>query len=266
MDLGLQGFSEEIESILEKIVEVFQDILKDDLIGIYLHGSLAMGCFNPEKSDIDFLVVVKKKLSAEIKRSVVKSTLNLANSDGVPEKGLEFSIVEEKYLKDFIHPTPFEFHYSKDWRKAYEEDKVDLNKENTDRDLAAHITVIINRGIRIYGKSIKEVFPYRIPVKYYIDSLLYDAESVKEDIYRNPVYGILNLCRVIYFLEEGVISSKKEAGLWGIKHLPGEFTPLVLKALKEYNGELKDNIWEKDNLQEFVSYMSKRINFLLTLS
>jgi predicted nucleotidyltransferase len=37
---------------LDKIVELFRDELSENLIGIYLHGSLAMNCFNPNRSDI----------------------------------------------------------------------------------------------------------------------------------------------------------------------------------------------------------------------
>ncbi|MBF0777492.1 nucleotidyltransferase domain-containing protein [Streptococcus cuniculi] len=34
-----------------------------NLVGIYVHGSLAYGCFSWEQSDIDFLVVVKSPCS-----------------------------------------------------------------------------------------------------------------------------------------------------------------------------------------------------------
>lgn len=50
-----------INEILNKIVGSYKDILKDNLVGIYIHGSLAMNCFNPKSSDIDFLVVIKEK-------------------------------------------------------------------------------------------------------------------------------------------------------------------------------------------------------------
>lgn len=36
---------------------------KKTLTGIYLHGSMAMGCFNPEKSDIDLIVVIEDNIS-----------------------------------------------------------------------------------------------------------------------------------------------------------------------------------------------------------
>jgi Nucleotidyltransferase domain. len=63
----------EIKLILDEIVKSYYGILKDNLVGIYLHGSLALGCFNPKVSDIDFLIVVRDKLPLEVKREVVKN-------------------------------------------------------------------------------------------------------------------------------------------------------------------------------------------------
>jgi len=40
-------------------------ILGNQFIGMYLYGSLASGGFNPETSDIDFLVVTSDELSSE---------------------------------------------------------------------------------------------------------------------------------------------------------------------------------------------------------
>lgn len=49
--------------ITEAFVRQSREILGDNLTGIYLHGSAAMGGFNDWKSDIDFLVVVETELS-----------------------------------------------------------------------------------------------------------------------------------------------------------------------------------------------------------
>ena len=47
------------ESICSEFVARFQNILKENLVGVYLHGSAVMGCFNPAKSDIDLIVVTE---------------------------------------------------------------------------------------------------------------------------------------------------------------------------------------------------------------
>ena len=57
-----------MEKLLYDFVERSQDILGDNLVGIYLHGSLAMGGFTPDKSDIDLIVVVNNPPSHDEKR------------------------------------------------------------------------------------------------------------------------------------------------------------------------------------------------------
>ena len=107
---------------LDKIVDLFKNELKDNLIGIYLHGSLAMGCFNPIKSDIDFIVVVREKLATELCKSISKRVLSL--HDEMPnERGIEFSIILGAYLESFVYPTPFELHYSDFHRENYRADE-----------------------------------------------------------------------------------------------------------------------------------------------
>ena len=46
------------EDLINRFVSDSREILSDRLTGIYLHGSMAMGCFNPDKSDIDLIIVI----------------------------------------------------------------------------------------------------------------------------------------------------------------------------------------------------------------
>ena len=47
-----------MDKLLNEFVEKSKEILGDNLVGIYLHGSSVMGCFNPKKSDLDLIIVV----------------------------------------------------------------------------------------------------------------------------------------------------------------------------------------------------------------
>ena len=67
----------EIQSYLNGITKIFTDEIKDDLVGVYLHGSLAMECFNPETSDVDMLVVCKSKMTNEEKKIIIQRLLKL---------------------------------------------------------------------------------------------------------------------------------------------------------------------------------------------
>jgi len=249
----------EIKTILDKIIEIFKEILEDNLVGIYLHGSLAMGCFNPRFGDIDFLAVVRDKLSLEHRKEIINSILELSKSKHIPPKGIEFNVILNKDLKQLTYPTPFELHYSIMHRERYTDDPDYICGDDFDPDLAAHITIAFTRGITLYGKPIKQVF-HPIPEEYYIRSILYDLEDIQTFIQEDPVDGILNLCRVLYYIKEKIISSKDEAGSWAIENLPERFTELAGKAQSCYRGVKNDMKWNKKELSTFTDYMMDKIN------
>ncbi len=60
----------DLKQLLDDFILNSKNILYDNLIGIYLHGSLAMGCYNEKKSDIDLLVVVENDLSREMNNNI----------------------------------------------------------------------------------------------------------------------------------------------------------------------------------------------------
>ncbi|MCU9614817.1 nucleotidyltransferase domain-containing protein [Caldibacillus lycopersici] len=88
------------------------EILKDEVIGIYAHGSFAMGGFNPNGSDIDLLVVTTNSLTVNIKRELAKLFL-LYSASPFP---IEISFLHREQLNMWKHPCPFDFHYSEFWR------------------------------------------------------------------------------------------------------------------------------------------------------
>lgn len=54
----------EVEEILEVLCQRIPVLLGDNLEGLYVKGSLVLGDFNPETSDVDLLVVVKQALGS----------------------------------------------------------------------------------------------------------------------------------------------------------------------------------------------------------
>lgn len=251
----------EYTTILERIKEQYQDILRDELIGIYVHGSIAFGCFNPKKSDIDFLVVIKQTLSLEAKKRMIQVLMEL--SKYAPAKGLEMSVVRLEVCKNFCYPTPFELHFSNMHLQSCEENLEEYCKRMNgyDIDLAGHFMVTKSVGYTIFGLPIDEVFG-EIPKEAYLDSIKNDIDHAVEDIVEEPVYVILNLCRVLAYISEPKVLSKEQGGDWGIQHLPEIYTKIVKHALNEYRSEdttYEEAFKEKDKLKEFASYMHRCI-------
>ena len=247
----------EVNNLINSFVNHSKEILGENLVGVYLHGSLAMGCFNPQKSDIDLIIVVNESLTDSIKREYMEMVVE-HDSIG-PAKGIEMSVVLRKVCKPFIYPTPFELHFSRghlDWFKE-EPDEYIQKMNGTDKDLAAHFTIINKRGKCLYGLPINEVFD-EVDHDDYMDSIWYDVEHAKKEIKYYPMYLTLNLARVLAYKEEGLVLSKKEGAEWAISKLPDEFHPLIKCAFDEYS-EGRDATYDKKLAKKYAKYMIKRI-------
>ena len=68
-----------MDTVIDSFVKQSEEILKDNLVGIYLHGSAVMGCFNPAKSDLDLIVVVREPMMDSDKRSFMDMVVELSN-------------------------------------------------------------------------------------------------------------------------------------------------------------------------------------------
>ena len=110
---SLKKKTTEMKEYLERIVSCFCTVLKDNLVGIYLHGSYAFGCFHPHRSDLDFLVVCKQEIKTEDKKQLLRLILPLED-DGLA-KGLEFSILFIRHRLIFIIRQPIDRKFQKTW-------------------------------------------------------------------------------------------------------------------------------------------------------
>ena len=224
------------QTLLDQLVSFTRVILGERLTGIYLHGSLAMGCFHPKKSDIDLIVVTDDEITDSEKLSLMRQIVALNRL--APAKGLEISVVKKEYCTAFVYPTPYELHFSPMHLQRYLCDPAAYVRTSggVDKDLAAHFTVIRKYGMVLYGEEIRQVFS-EVPRQDYADSIFSDIEQARTDIVRQPVYTVLNLCRALAFLTDGGCLSKKDGGLWAQSHLPPELLPIVSEALACYAGE-----------------------------
>ena len=149
-----------IKPLLERLASEFKTILQDDFIGFYIHGSIAMNCFNYQESDVDFLVVVKNSINKIIKKQIINLLLKLSKE--APQKGFEMSIIKQSELDVFKYPTPFELHFSNSHIEEYKNNPEYICGNDKDADLAAHIVITQERGICFLGKEIKKPIP-KIP-------------------------------------------------------------------------------------------------------
>ncbi|WP_010280868.1 aminoglycoside adenylyltransferase domain-containing protein [Bacillus timonensis] len=254
-----------IKDFIFNLNKGIKEMINESYVGFYLHGSLAMGGFNTNSSDIDVLVITDKSMEIEDKRNLAQFLLDYSKSPF----SIEISFLNTEQLRHWQHPCPYDFHYSELWRGRFETDLLNgtyqfLNDDiHLDGDLAAHLTITYQRGICVEGKPIKEVFPL-VPRSDYISSILGDYQDCLVNIEEDPIYCSLNLLRVFWYLKEGVISSKQEAGDWGLKTFPRELSNTIHKVVDSYANGKGPHTFEKEELIQLRDYISNHVQKLLS--
>lgn len=242
--------------LMDNITADFRAVLGGKLIGIYVHGSIAFGCFRWETSDIDFLAVVSEPLTLDEQLGLIRALL--ARTPDAPPKGLEMSVVLSDVCRNFAYPTPFELHFSNAWLDACRADAEGYCRapHGGDPDLAGHFAVTRAVGIAWYGPAVDAVFA-PVPREALLASVMNDVADSREDLMDNPPYFILNLCRTIACKEEGLMLSKKGGGEWGLQCLPAAHHAVIRSALSAYtSGEKMDAA----GAEAFRDYALERLN------
>jgi streptomycin 3"-adenylyltransferase len=268
--LGWATCPDEIKTQITSLAGGFRNVLGENLAGTYLHGSLAMNCYNPKRSDVDLLVVVDSTLTVQAKRNLSLLLIKISRNPAT----IEVNFIARSIFDPWQYPTPFEFRYSEDWRRAVQQSLLDggalwTGSENRGLDLPAHITVARRRGVSLYGPEPAKMFP-AIPEEDYVDSLLQTIYNEKIGLTLNsekPVDAILLACNAYAHTRTDVIYSKAEAGEWAVHGLPNRYHPLVQAALDCYRGDADDHTFPRAGLPEFIEFMKadfERFNALTT--
>ncbi|RRK09799.1 DUF4111 domain-containing protein [Lactiplantibacillus garii] len=250
------------DELLTRLKQSYATVLANNLVGIYLHGSYVLGGYNPQVSDLDYVIVVEQPLTLRTKQELMTVTLDqlwpLA-----PKKGLEFHVLLRSAVTTFHAPCPFDFHFSKYHYDHYVKNPKRYLQEmqGTDPDLAAHLTIIKRYGQTLVGPAIDQVFG-PVAAKDYWDSLMFDIEDAQTAIFAEPVYVVLNLCRVLAYHQEQLILSKAAGGAWGLENLPAAFHPLITAAIQAYSGQTKKQLQcgTSSDLMNYADWMLAAIN------
>lgn len=241
------------------IESLCKNYLKDSFIGMYVHGSLSLGQFNNEISDIDIIVVVSSKIEVNTRFSIIKELLDISNQP----IAIEISFMTADVLTNWTYPPLFELHYSEGWRsqctKAVSEEDTSM-WENTyeDPELACHLTLVKKKGIHIYGEKIEDIIP-DVPESHFISAIIGDAQLSLSQLSENPTYTILTPWRIIAFLETKQLFSKVQAGRWAIEtYLDQPLSALVQQAIDQYETDNKPSFnFSESLLNQYIEKINE---------
>ena len=227
------------------------DVLEDDLVGMYLHGSAVLGGGGP-RSDVDVLAVAKRPTTGDERQLL----LELCRSVSLSPRPLEFDLVVATEIRPWRHPAPYDFHYS--------ELRRDGSGPGTNRDLASVVTMVLAGNRTLYGPSPADLLD-PVPRTDYMDAILKDTETVDEYLAWDTRNVILTLARVWAGVGSDVVHSKKSAAEWALARLPEELRLVLERAVATYRGERED-FWDdvQPQIAEYADYVQNAIKMAST--
>lgn len=245
---------QEIVNYINKLVQVHKAVLGEQLIGIYLNGSLAFEDFQPHKSDIDVLTVVRSPLTI-IQKEALAKTVSYENLP-VPASGLELVVTTLDQVQQPSQSPQIELQYSTspDWP----DEKPEFS--GSAAELLVTFAICLQQGVAAWGKPASEVFT-PIPKKWIlatlIDGITWHQDKILDELHDpKGQYSVLNACRAWKFAEEGVLSSKTAGAEWVLAKYPDN--QLVRHALAIRLGQDSEPL----NKESIKSFLAEIINNL----
>jgi hypothetical protein len=218
-----------VNEVVHLLLENVRETLGEYFVGLYLHGSLAGGDFNPESSDIDFVVVTTQELPESILPGLKAAHRRVWNS------GLEWANrLEGSYfpVKSFYH------HNLKDPPRphVYKEDFF-VAPQETDWIINRHI--LRESGLVISGPPLKPMIApaSKADIRWtVVEGLRTDWEPRLNNPAwlmppGNQPFVVLTNCRALYTLRYGTLKSKPASAAWALKVLGKRWRGLIEYAM-----------------------------------
>ncbi len=250
MPAELRDIPVSVRDLIKEFRDGLLETLNGNLVGAYLHGSIAFPEFEPTAGDIDFYIVVQRSLNENERNKLDKLHQTLARKfeHGKRLDGFYIPLVKARKQES---PPDLAYGARGKLRVGGHDDAWAIHREHFHR--STYIT--------LHGPLAGEIFPSTSWPE--IRSELYlQLNSAKRRIRKYPGYAVLSLCRLIYdFENRNIAISKIGAAQWALKKLPPEWRPLVRSAISAYRGKADetDSALLKKKADAFLAFATDRI-------
>ena len=254
-----ENIPEEIMTLLEEMANDFPSILENNLVGIYLWGSLTYEAFDERCSDVDGIVVTRRDVNDE-EFSALKLWFekSLERNRWASKLDIRF-VIDDEFLDKSSKCCGF--HFGKLVRHGSDGNPI----------IWANIG---QSGITLWGKPAAEIAP-KVAKECLNEALLLELEYLKENLAENVgdesdaaffhnSYAVLTSCRIFYTAHHQTLVSKEKAAGWTKENVPQKWHALINTARENRlaGKGLKTAKLENDAM-EFVCLVETQLKCLL---
>jgi predicted nucleotidyltransferase len=213
-------------SLVAELSTAIRHALGADLVGLYLFGSLVLGDFHPDRSDIDLLAAVERPIPDRHLDRLHRLHSDFVRAHPTWEDRVETAYISRDVLRQFrerpgevVRISPGE----------------PLHRVMTSPHWLMDLYTVRERGLVLYGPPADELLP-PIPTAQFVEAArenLRDwrdwiGESTRESF---QAHAVLSICRNLYACLEGAQTSKLQGARWAGERYPA-FAPLIEQAVR----------------------------------
>ncbi len=220
----------EVNAVLHLLLEEVRAILGENLIGMYLFGSLSNGDFDPGSSDVDFVVATEAELSDETLAALAAMHARIAASGLTWATKLEGSYIPRAALRRYDPANARHPSIGVDWAFG-------VGQHRSNWIFERHI--MRERGVVVWGPPPRPLIDPVTPdelraatldnLRGYWARQLDSPEWLRRRDYQ--AFAILTMCRSLYTFERGEVVSKPVAAAWAREALEPPWPALIERAL-----------------------------------
>ena len=248
----------DVNEILNLLLTSVEKILGDQFVGMYLYGSLSSGDFNPETSDVDFLVVTSEALSQN-KISDLEAMHQRIWASGLKRaERLEGAYIAQPDIRRHVPdnvPSP-----------TINEGRFYMDRHGSDWIIQRH--VVREYGIVLAGPGPKSLIDFVSPddirnavlgiLNEWWFPMLEDPAWLQKHESNYHGYTVITMCRAIHALKHGTVASKPVALQWAKGELGARWQPLIEQAVASQYGIHSDFLNETLEFMRFIKeYIEK---------
>jgi predicted nucleotidyltransferase len=234
-----------------------KEILGNYFTGMYLYGSLALGDFDPERSDIDPLIVTSEELPDNVISELEAMHRRLYRSGLDWAKKMSGIYIPLDDLRVFRMNGPKNPMYNRG----------DFLVDRPDIDWVFHRHVLYRCGVVVEGPTLRSmidpVSPEVLKETAFIFLRGWILLTYDDEIFRgegHQPYFVLTVCRCLYTLRNGDVTTKYKSAEWALSIVDGKWSNLIRQAMAWHYSDPAGDI---PRTQKFMRYIMAKAGVMV---
>jgi hypothetical protein len=255
---------QDLSDLLQAMSTDFPAILRGNLVGIYLWGSLTYDAFDETCSDVDCVGVTRRDLDHREFSELDEWFKNKKKQNRwVKRIDMRF-VIEHEFLDKASRCCGFYHSMGK------------LTRHGSDGNPIIWMN-IARSGISLWGRDAKLIAPpvsdqclndaLRLELNYLKEDLTSNAGNRSDQAFVHNAYAVLTACRILYSAHHRAVVSKDQACAWAMETVPPTWRAVIRDAKNNRLNQAGSTTPQMEqDATRYIAFVTGEVNRILEAS